>query len=71
MPALVQQIAGDSSQGRPMEQPTDREDEIRQIACYLWEGKGCQGGHALEHWLKAEVIWEQRQEDLANASQSL
>jgi len=35
----------------------DRKDEIRVIAYQLWEENYCHG-HDVEHWLKAETIWE-------------
>jgi hypothetical protein len=38
-----------------------REDEIRIIAYSMWEQEGCRDGHDCEHWLKAEMIWEQNQ----------
>jgi hypothetical protein len=38
----------------------DREDEIRLIAYSIWEENAYCDGHHLEHWLKAEAIWEER-----------
>ena len=38
-----------------------KEDEIRTIAYRLWEQEGCCDGHDCEHWLKAEVIWKEKQ----------
>lgn len=38
----------------------EREDEIRLIAYSIWEGDGCSDGHDLEHWIKAEAIWIER-----------
>ena len=35
-----------------------REDEIRIIAFYIWEEENRPNGRAIEHWLKAETIWE-------------
>jgi hypothetical protein len=40
-----------------------REDEIRVIAYRIWEEEGCCDGHDCEHWLKAEVIWQGKQND--------
>lgn len=40
-----------------------REDEIRIIAYRIWEEEGCCDGHDCEHWLKAEVIWEEKQKN--------
>ena len=40
-----------------------REDEIRVIAYHIWEEEGYCDGHDCEHWLKAEVIWEQKQKN--------
>ena len=42
-----------------------REDEIRIIAYRIWEEEGCCDGHDCEHWLKAEVIWEEKQKNEA------
>ena len=42
-----------------------REDEIRIIAYRIWEEEGCCDGHDCEHWLKAEVIWEEQQKNEA------
>ena len=38
-----------------------REDEIRLIAYSIWEQEGRCDGRDCEHWLKAEVIWEENQ----------
>jgi len=38
-----------------------REDEIKLIAYSIWEEEGCCHGRDVEHWLKAEVIWEEKQ----------
>jgi hypothetical protein len=37
-----------------------REDEIRLIAYSIWEEYGYCEGRDLEHWLKAETIWEEQ-----------
>ena len=42
-----------------------REDEIRLIAYRIWEEEDCCAGHDCEHWLKAEVIWEEEQKNKA------
>ena len=36
----------------------DRNEEIRMIAYSIWEQDGCCYGHEIEHWLKAEIIWQ-------------
>lgn len=38
-----------------------QENEIRSIAYSIWQEEGCRDGHDCEHWLRAEVIWEQQQ----------
>jgi len=38
-----------------------REDEIRIIAYTIWQEEGCCDGQHVEHWQRAEVIWEERQ----------
>ncbi len=35
-----------------------REEEIRLIAYSLWVREGYPHGRAIEHWLRAEAIWE-------------
>jgi hypothetical protein len=42
-----------------------REEEIRIIAYRIWEEEGCCHGRNEEHWLKAEMIWEEKQENEA------
>jgi ABC-type Na+ efflux pump permease subunit len=39
-----------------------REEEIRKIANDIWRDEGCPNGRSAEHWLKAEVIWEESKE---------
>jgi len=36
----------------------EREEEIKLIAYSLWVRDGYPHGRAIEHWLKAEAIWE-------------
>ena len=38
-----------------------RENEVSLIAYQIWEQDGHPGGHALEHWFKAEAVWQKRQ----------
>ena len=47
-----------------------KEDEIRIIAYSMWEQEGSRDGHDCEHWLKAEVIWEQSQKKTGAASRN-
>jgi hypothetical protein len=46
----------------------EREDEIRIVAYRMWEQEGRRDGRDCEHWLKAEVIWEQSQKTKKEAS---
>lgn len=39
----------------------NRDEEIRLIAYRLWQDEGCPHGRHLEHWAKAEAIWQERQ----------
>ena len=48
----------------------EREDEIRIIAYNLWEEENCCDGHDCEHWLKAELIWEEKQKNKAASTAS-
>jgi hypothetical protein len=38
-----------------------KEDEIRVIAYQIWEQEGCCDGRDLEHWIRAEIVWTERQ----------
>ncbi len=38
-----------------------RNEEIRLMAYYIWLEERCCHGYDLDHWLKAEAIWEQQQ----------
>ncbi len=38
-----------------------REDEIKLIAYKIWEEEGCCQGRDVDHWIRAEMIWEQQQ----------
>ncbi len=40
-----------------------REDEIRLIAYGIWEQEGYVDGRDVEHWLKAEAIWEEKHKE--------
>jgi hypothetical protein len=39
------------------------DEEVRKIAYHLWEKEGHLHGQDLDHWLKAEVIWSEQQEE--------
>jgi hypothetical protein len=38
-----------------------REENISLIAYHIWEEENCCHGRDIEHWLKAEAIWEEQQ----------
>ena len=35
------------------------DEEIRQIAYRLWQEEGCPDGQEVQHWLRAQLIWEE------------
>ena len=37
------------------------EQEVQLIAYHMWEEQGYPHGHDLEHWLKAEAVWQEKQ----------
>ena len=47
-----------------------REDEIRAIAYRIWEEEGGCSGHDFDHWLKAEVLWEDNQRAFSQGEDS-
>ncbi len=40
-----------------------RNEEIRLMAYYIWLEERCCHGYDLDHWLKAEAIWEQQKQN--------
>ena len=36
-------------------------EEIKLIAYRIWEQEGCQHGHDIEHWCRAELVWQEQQ----------
>jgi hypothetical protein len=51
----------------------NRDEETRQLAYRLWQQEGCPDGYAVQHWLKAEIIWleEHRPQSEPKPSKSL
>ena len=49
-----------------------REDEIRLLAYQIWVDKGSCHGYDIEHWIKAELIWEgqQKPKRISNGAKS-
>jgi Protein of unknown function (DUF2934) len=39
---------------------TNRDEEIRQLAYRFWQQEGSQDGYEVQHWLKAEAIWQEK-----------
>ncbi len=37
-----------------------KEDEIKLIAYNILLEEGCCDGHDLDHWVRAEIIWEEK-----------
>lgn len=40
-----------------------REEEVRLIAYRIWQEENCLDGRDCEHWVRAEVIWEDQQKE--------
>ena len=38
----------------------NHEQEVQLIAYHIWEEKGHPHGSDLEHWLKAEAVWQEK-----------
>ena len=45
------------------------EQEVQLIAYHIWEEQGHPHGHDVEHWLKAEAVWQEKQGHAAPAAQ--
>jgi hypothetical protein len=41
------------------------EQEVQMIAYHMWEEQGHPHGHDMEHWLKAESVWQEKQGHVA------
>ena len=52
-----------------VERPS-REEEIREIAYYLWLDEGCPHGRHMDHWFRAESIWLEQQAKQAEKNRS-
>jgi Protein of unknown function (DUF2934) len=37
----------------------ERDAEIRELAYRLWQSEGYPHGYDVQHWLKAEAIWQE------------
>ena len=48
----------------------DRDEEIRQLAYKLWQDAGCPNGTDLEHWLKAQELWQEKHHPKKRTKQS-
>jgi hypothetical protein len=46
----------------------DREQRIRDIAYFLWEGEGCPEGRAFEHWAAAEAVVDAQDAESKNSA---
>ena len=47
------------------------EDEVRLIAYGIWEEEGHHDGQDLEHWFKAEAIWQGQQGQAEHMAEDL
>jgi hypothetical protein len=47
------------------------DEEIRLIAYRIWEEEGHPQGLDLEHWFKAEAIWEERQGQIEHLAEDV
>ena len=47
------------------------ENEVKLIAYQIWEQDGHPGGHDLEHWFKAEAVWQKRQGQIEHMAEDL
>jgi hypothetical protein len=47
------------------------DEEIRLIAYRIWEGEGRPEGRDLEHWFKAEAIWQERQGQIEHLAEDV
>lgn len=48
----------------------DRDAEIRELAYRIWQEEGYSYGHEVQHWLKAESIWQKKHRPKIKPKQS-
>jgi DUF2934 family protein len=48
----------------------ERDAEIRELAYRIWQEEGYPSGHAVQHWLKAEAIWQEKHRPKIKPKQS-
>ena len=48
----------------------NRDEEIRQVAYKLWQEEGYPQGYEVQHWLKAETIWQANHSPKSKPKQS-
>ena len=47
------------------------DEEMRLIAYRIWEEEGRPEGRDLEHWFKAEAIWQERQGQIEHLAEDV
>lgn len=47
------------------------EDEVRQIAYQIWAEEGYPHGHDLDHWFKAEAVWQERRDQIEHMAEDV
>ena len=48
----------------------ERDAEIRELAYRIWQEEGYPHGHEVQHWLKAESIWQKKHRAKSKPKQS-
>jgi hypothetical protein len=48
----------------------ERDDEIRELAYRIWQEEGYPYGQEIQHWLKAEAIWQKKNRPISKPKPS-
>lgn len=48
----------------------ERDAEIRELAYRIWQEEGYPHGYDVQHWLKAEAIWQEKRRPKTKTKQS-
>lgn len=59
--------SSDSPQATQTSGPFDREQAVREAAYACFEARGCEPGHELDDWLRAEAVVQQANGDAASS----
>jgi hypothetical protein len=49
---------------------SERDEQIRELAYRIWQEEGYPYGEEVQHWLKAEAIWQEKNRPISKPKTS-